>query len=119
MNLISLFIFIFIIIGLATLILLLPWIINAKGYKKRKIQTFESCVASPGIATKRYNIKFQKVAVLFLLIKAYLILIMPWILLNNGNEVTDIILFQFLFPVIVLIIAYIFAIFSGALNWED
>ena len=111
-------IFIFIVIGLAIIILFLPELFIRK---KHKIEIKEGAkkVKKRPDAVKRYQIRYYAVAIIFLLLKVHIILLIPWVLLYAQNENKKLLIFQLIFSLSILLVSYLFVLFSKALNWEE
>ena len=112
---------IFLIISTA-LGLVLMFISNILGYKKKIIRTndvYESGVNPVGSATRQYDIKFFLTAILFLLFDVEIVFLLPWAIAYNNSVNTSFLVAGFVFFMVVLLVGYIFVINSKALKWEE
>lgn len=83
----------------------------------RKYVTYESGVLPIGEAQQRFNIRFYVVAMLFVLFDIEAVFLYPWAVVLDRiglYALIEMILFIFL-----LVLAYVYAIRKGALDWDD
>lgn len=112
---------IFLIIA-TVLALVLLFISNILGYKKKTIRAndvYESGVNPVGSATRQYDVKFYLTAILFLIFDVEIVFLLPWALAyNNATDAAHMVA-TFGFLMTVMVVGFIDLINSKALKWEE
>ena len=92
------------------------------GQKRKRIREndiYESGVNPVGSATRQYDIKFYVTAILFLLFDVEIVFLLPWALAYNQSSNQKMLIEDFIFFMVILLVGYIFVISSKALKWEE
>ncbi|MBP9673932.1 MAG: NADH-quinone oxidoreductase subunit A [Bacteriovoracaceae bacterium] len=110
------FIFMGLLIGLGMLGVSL--LVGAKHKGVRKNNIYESGVNPVGGAHRRYDIKFYLTAVLFLLFDVEVVFLVPWVLSLKKSLNPLLWAWELMFFLVVLLVGYLFVLFSKSLDWE-
>lgn len=102
-------------IGLITISLIL----GKKPKHERLNDIYESGVNPVGSATRRYDIKFYLTAILFLLFDVEIVFLFPWALTFKESSMKSLMIAEFAFFMVILLVGYLFVLLSGSLDWED
>lgn len=94
-------------------------LLGAKRKKEREHDIYESGVNPVGSATRRYDIKFYLTAILFLLFDVEIVFLFPWALSYKDSPYKGLLLAEFIFFMFILLVGYMFVIFSKSLDWEE
>ena len=90
----------------------------------RKAEPYESGMTAIGPAQRRVQVKFYRIAVLFILFDIEVIFMYPWAVLffdMENKTITSAAAFLFiemLVFMVILLIGYVYAWKSGALEWD-
>lgn len=111
----------FVIIGLTIGIgLITVSVILGKKPKDNRIHdVYESGVNPIGSATRRYDIKFYLTAILFLLFDVEIVFLFPWALTYQESTNKNLMIAEFAFFMFILLVGYLFVLFSKSLDWEE
>jgi NADH-quinone oxidoreductase subunit A len=109
---IPLVIFITVATGLGFIAVLIGIVFGPKRPTKQKGQPYESGMTPYGPGTRRMNVRYYLVAVLFILFDIEIIFFLPWAIVYKSLGLEMI-----LFTAIVLV-GFIYAWARGALEWE-
>ena len=107
--------------GLACLIVILTHLIGPRRDTKLKLMPYESGMNPIGEAVRRMPVRFYLVAVLFILFDIEVVFFLPWAVvfstfIKNGQALF-ILLEMFIF-MLILLVGYIYAWKTDALEWE-
>lgn len=100
-------------------LLLISYVLGARPKNKRLHDIYESGMDPVGSATKRYDVKFYLTAVLFLLFDVEIVFLFPWALAYKNSDVKPLMIAEFAFFIFILLVGYLFVLFSKSLDWED
>ena len=111
----------FVVIGLAIGIGLvtISLVLGKKPKTVREHDVYESGVNPVGSATRRYDVKFYLTAILFLLFDVEVVFLFPWALTYQGSPLKNLMMYEFIFFTIILIVGYLFVLFSNSLDWGE
>jgi NADH-quinone oxidoreductase subunit A len=84
----------------------------------RKAQPYESGMTAIGPAQRRVPVKFYRIAVLFILFDIEVIFMFPWAVLFLNVESKTFLFVEMLIFVVVLLVGYVYAWSTGALEWD-
>jgi NADH-quinone oxidoreductase subunit A len=118
MSLVPLIFYIFVALTLGLLLISISEFFGKKNPKKRVNQVYESGVNPLKGATRQYDIKYYRVAVLFLLFDVEVVLLLPWVANFNKASNKEFLFYEFLAFIILLIVGYIFVVMSKSLKWD-
>ena len=85
---------------------------------EEKAEPYESGMTAIGPAQRRVPVRFYRIAVLFILFDIEVIFMYPWAVLFFGSDSQAFLFFEMLIFVIILLVGYIYAWKSGALEWD-
>jgi NADH-quinone oxidoreductase subunit A len=102
--------------GIGFIAVLIGTIFGPKRPTKQKGQPYESGMAPYGPGTRRMNVRYYLVAVLFILFDVEIIFFLPWAVVYRSLGLFGLVE-MILFTAIVLI-GFIYAWAKGALEWE-
>ena len=94
---------------------------NIFGARPKAVRTndiYESGMDPVGSATKRYDVKFYLTAILFLLFDVEIVFLFPWALSYQNSAIKSLMIAEFAFFTVILLVGYLFVIFSKSLDWE-
>lgn len=106
-------------LSIGLVLILLSNFLGTKPQAKRLHDIYESGMDPVGSATKRYDIKFYLTAILFLLFDVEIVFLFPWALSYQKSEFKPLMLAEFGFFMFILIVGYLFVLFSKSLDWEE
>lgn len=106
-------------LSIGLVLVLISNLLGTKAKTKRLHDIYESGMDPVGSATKRYDIKFYLTAILFLLFDVEIVFLFPWALSYKTSEIKPLMLAEFAFFVFILIVGYLFVLFSKSLDWEE
>jgi len=122
-NYIPVLLHILVAVGFASVTLLTSLLVGRAGTTNVvKDSAYECGVLSTGEAQPRFSVKFYLVAMLFILFDIEVVFMYPWavvfrdFLANSANP--SVIFFSMLSFVTILMIAYVYAVKKGALEWS-
>jgi NADH-quinone oxidoreductase subunit A len=84
----------------------------------RKAEPYESGMTAIGPAQRRVPVRFYRIAVLFILFDIEVIFMYPWAVLFLGADRRSFLFAEMLIFVVVLLVGYIYAWKTGALEWD-
>jgi len=102
--------------GLGFIALTIGILFGPRRPTKRKGEPYESGMTPYGPGTRRMNVRYYLVAVLFILFDVEIIFFLPWAIVFKSLGIFGLIE-MILFTVIVLI-GFVYAWAKGALEWE-
>ena len=84
----------------------------------RKAEPYESGMTAIGPAQRRVPVKFYRIAVFFILFDIEVIFMYPWAVLFLNVDDKAFLFFEMLFFVVILLVGYVYAWKTGALEWD-
>jgi NADH-quinone oxidoreductase subunit A len=84
----------------------------------RKSEPYESGMTAIGPAQRRVPVKFYRIAVLFILFDIEIIFMYPWAILFLNTDARTFLFVEMVIFVVVLLVGYVYAWSSGALEWD-
>ncbi|MCD6400811.1 MAG: NADH-quinone oxidoreductase subunit A [Anaerolineales bacterium] len=103
-------------IALAAFIVFLGTIFGPKRYINTKMMPYESGMTPIGPGTRRMNVRFYLIAVLFILFDIEVIFFLPWAVVFRSLGLFALI--EMLVFIGILLVGYVYAWKKGALEWE-
>lgn len=103
-------------IGIGSILILLPFILNRYTSNKEKVSTYECGFETFGDAKNKFDIRFYLVAILFIIFDLEIAFLFPW-----AVTLTEIGVFGFwsmMCFLFTLTIGFIYEWKKGALNWK-
>ena len=119
MNLLPFLVIVVIGLTLGVFLITLSKILGAKQKNPRPNDIYESGMDPVGGALKRYDIKFFLTGILFLLFDVEIVFLFPWALAYKESSNKSLLLAEFLFFMIILLVGYLYVLFSKSLKWDD
>ncbi len=107
--------------GFAVVNLALTHLLGPKKPTRSKLSVYESGVQPIGNARQRFNIKFDLIAMLFIIFDIEIVFLYPWAMVFKKflqNESGLFILFEMLIFIGILFLGYIYAWKKGGLTWD-
>ena len=102
--------------GLGVLVVLIGHLFGPKLPSSDKMMPYESGMRPIGMGSRRMPVHYYRVAVLFILFDIEVIFFLPWAVVFRHLHVFGL-LEMFVF-ILILLVGYIYAWKSGALEWE-
>lgn len=118
MEFASFVIFFIIACTLSAVLLLISSLLGRKRKAIRVMDVYESGVNPVGSATRQYDIKFYLTAILFLLFDVEIVFLLPWALAYKDTTTPTLMIADFVFFMVILLVGFVFVINSKALKWE-
>lgn len=115
-NYLSILIFIIISVGLAIILIILPFFAAKLKPDKEKLSTYECGFENFGSAKKKFDIRFYLVAILFIIFDLEIAFLFPWAVMLK--EIGLIGFWSMIAFIITLTIGFIYEWKKGALEWE-
>ena len=84
----------------------------------RKAEPYESGMTAIGPAQRRVPVKFYRIAVLFILFDIEVVFMYPWAVLFLNVSDKAFLFFEMLLFVAILLVGYVYAWKTGALEWD-
>ena len=99
----------------------ISWVLGPRRNTPYKGSPYECGVAPVGDARERFPIKFFVVAIIFILFDIEIIFLWAWMTVykSSGLEFLKISYFEFLTYMVTWVLAYVYVIRVGALDWEE
>ena len=108
-------IFVAVATGFALLTLLISGLISSEKYNKVKLEPYECGIEPTTGARDRYSIRYDLVAMLFVIFDVETVFMFPWaVILEKLGWFGVIEMFVFLF---ILVVGFVYAWKKGALDW--
>jgi NADH-quinone oxidoreductase subunit A len=111
------------VLGIVTI--LIPFLTIFLGHRfgprrptPHKAQPYESGMTAIGPAQRRVPVRFYRIAVLFILFDIEVIFMYPWAVLFLHVESRSFLFFEMLVFVAILLVGYVYAWKTGALEWD-
>jgi NADH-quinone oxidoreductase subunit A len=102
--------------ALAGIIIVLGHLFGPRRPTIKKAQPYESGMRPIGPGTRRVPVRFYRVAVLFILFDIEVIFFLPWAVVFRQLGIFGLI--EMLIFIVILLVGYVYAWKSGALEWE-
>ncbi|RST62583.1 NADH-quinone oxidoreductase subunit A [Candidatus Aquarickettsia rohweri] len=115
-NYLSILIFIIISVGLAVILIILPFLVAKLKPDKEKLSTYECGFENFGNAKKKFDIRFYLVSILFIIFDLEIAFLFPWAVMLK--EIALIGFWSMIAFIITLTIGFIYEWKKGALEWE-
>jgi NADH-quinone oxidoreductase subunit A len=117
-NYVNILILLVVSVLVPTLAILVGHRLGPRRPTARKAEPYESGMTAIGPAQRRVPVKFYRIAVLFILFDIEVVFMYPWavLFLNADNQVF--LFFEMLIFVAILLVGYVYAWKSGALEWD-
>ncbi len=115
-NYLSILIFIIISVGLAVILIILPFLVAKLKPDKEKLSTYECGFENFGNAKKKFDIRFYLVSILFIIFDLEIAFLFPWAVMLK--EIGLIGFWSMIAFIITLTIGFIYEWKKGALEWE-
>jgi len=118
------FLFVFMIVGLAVSILLAAHLIGPRRKTPVKEMPYESGMDPIGSARQRFDIKFYLIAILFLVFDVELLFLYPWavsgyeLFKGEAERLQTPIFWELLVFIATLAVAYLYAWRRGVFKWR-
>src|SRR6266542_5626811 len=121
------FLFVFMIVGLAVSILLAAHLIGPRRKTPVKEMPYESGMDPIGDARQRFDVKFYLIAILFLVFDVELLFLYPWAVATTHSPegvllpvaLRDPIFWEMLAFLAILAVAYVYAWRKGVFRWRS
>ena len=112
------FIFLIIVAGMGSMMIMVSAIIGRKNPSKEKLSTYECGMAPVRDARRRLDIHFYLIAMLFILFDIEVVFLYPWaVLFDRFNPIAFGFIEMVMF-IVVLLFGYVYVWRKGALNWS-
>jgi NADH-quinone oxidoreductase subunit A len=107
-------------VGFAGINLALTHLLGPKRPTRSKLSVYESGVQPIGDARQRFNIRFDLIAMLFIIFDIEVVFLYPWAMVFKKFTETSglFILFEMLVFIGILFLGYIYAWKKGGLSWD-
>ncbi|MSO13650.1 NADH-quinone oxidoreductase subunit A [Rickettsiales endosymbiont of Trichoplax sp. H2] len=115
-NYLSILIFIIISVGLAVILIILPFLVAKLKPDKEKLSTYECGFENFGNAKKKFDIRFYLVSILFIIFDLEIAFLFPWAVMLK--EIGLIGFWSMIAFIVTLTIGFIYEWKKGALEWE-
>lgn len=112
-----LFILIFIVIGMALLILGLTYLFGKRTPTREKLSTYECGMQPIEDARGRFSVKFYLIAILFIIFDIEVVFLYPWAVIYRKLALFGLI--EMGVFLLILLAGYFYIIKKGALKWEE
>lgn len=116
MQYFPIFVFLCIALGLAFILLVLPFLVNKVRGDKEKVSAYECGFEEFGDARMQFDIRFYLVSILFIIFDLEIAFLFPWAIVLEALP-----LFGFLsmmFFLLILTVGFIYEWKKGALDWK-
>ena len=106
--------------GFAVVNLALTHLLGPKKPTRSKLSVYESGVQPIGNARQRFNIRFDLIAMLFIIFDIEVVFLYPWAMVFKKFSETSglFILFEMLIFIGILFLGYVYAWKKGGLTWD-
>jgi len=119
MSLLPFLVLVIIGLTLGVLLLSISQILGEKQKNPRPHDIYESGMDPVGNALKRYDIKYFLTGILFLLFDVEIVFLFPWALTYKDSANKELMIAEFLFFMAILLVGYLYVLFSKSLKWDD
>ena len=110
------FALVFLVIGVAILILALSYLLGRRTPTKQKLSPYECGVEPIGDARGRFSVKFYLIAILFIIFDIEVVFLYPWAVIYRKLKLFGLI--EMGIFLVILLVGYFYMIKKGALKWE-
>ena len=110
------FALIFLVTGVALLILALSYLFGRRVPTKEKLSPYECGVQPVGDARGRFSVKFYLIAILFIIFDIEVVFLYPWAVVYKKLGVFGLV--EMGIFILMLLAGYFYIIKKGALKWE-
>ncbi len=110
------FVLIFLVTGVAILILGLSYLLGRRAPTKEKLSPYECGVQPTGDARGRFSVKFYLIAILFIIFDIEVVFLYPWAVIYKKLGLFGLI--EMGIFLLILLAGYFYIIKKGALKWE-
>lgn len=119
MDILPFIIFTAIAFSIGAVLILISNFLGTKHKGVRKNDVYESGMDPVGNANKKYDVKFFLTAIVFLLFDVEIVFLFPWALSYADSASKTLMIMEFAFFMIILIVGYVFILASKSLDWEN
>ncbi|RMF30325.1 MAG: NADH-quinone oxidoreductase subunit A [Chloroflexi bacterium] len=105
-------------LGLAGLVIVLGNLFGPHRPTPRKLTPYESGMVPFGPAQRRVDVRFYRIAVLFILFDIEIIFMYPWAVLFMNLSARAFLFAEMVVFVLILLIGYIYVWRKGGLEWD-
>ncbi len=110
------FALIFLVTGVAILILALSYLFGKRVPSRQKLSPYECGVDPIGDARGRFSVKFYLIAILFIIFDIEVVFLYPWAVIYRKLKLFGLI--EMGIFLVILLVGYFYMIKKGALKWE-
>lgn len=110
------FVLIFLVTGVALLILALSYLLGRRAPTQEKLSTYECGVEPIGDARGRFSVKFYLIAILFIIFDIEVVFLYPWAVIYKKLGLFGLV--EMGIFILILLAGYFYIIKKGALKWE-
>ena len=110
------FVLIFLVTGVAILILALSYLFGRRVPTKEKLSPYECGVQPIGDARGRFSVKFYLIAILFIIFDIEVVFLYPWAVIYRKLKLFGLV--EMGIFILILLVGYFYIIKKGALKWE-
>lgn len=110
------FALIFLVTGVAILIVGLSYLLGRRAPTKEKLAPYECGVQPIGDARGRFSVKFYLIAILFIIFDIEVVFLYPWAVIYKKLKLFGLI--EMAIFLLILLAGYFYLIKKGALKWE-
>lgn len=115
----AVFVFIMMVVGIIGFVVLASHVVGQHKPTATKMSPYECGMSTVGSSWRRIPIKYYIIAMLFLLFDIEIVFLYPWVVIFRSFKGLGLfILGEMLIFIGILIIAYIYILRKGALEWE-
>ena len=107
---------IFLVTGVAILILALSYLLGRRAPTQEKLSPYECGVQPIGDARGRFSVKFYLIAILFIIFDIEVVFLYPWAVIYRKLKLFGLI--EMGIFILILFVGYFYIIKKGALKWE-
>jgi NADH-quinone oxidoreductase subunit A len=115
-NYLAILIFLFICLGLAFILVTLPFLLNTLNPDKEKLSTYECGFENFGNAKNKFDIRFYLVSILFIIFDLEIAFLFPWAIVLR--EIGVFAFWSMIIFITTLTIGFVYEWKKGALEWE-
>ncbi|HZH99130.1 MAG TPA: NADH-quinone oxidoreductase subunit A [Fimbriimonadaceae bacterium] len=107
--------------GICAIMVTGSWLLGPKKVTPYKSSPYECGVAPAGSARERFPIKFYLVAIVFILFDIEVVFLWSWMTVFRHSDRAFIVFsfFEFLVYMVTWILAYVYMIRVGAIDWDE
>lgn len=103
-------------LGLAGVMVAIPWVVNPSKYGKAKMSAYESGFEAFDTARRTFDVRFYLVAILFIVFDLEVAFLFPWAMVIE--QISWFGFWSMMLFLFVLTVGFIYEWKKGALEWE-